>query len=107
MLPVFVACFIPNSLYFLVLYPKWPLPPSLSLLVTTSCSLFLKKESVSFFLFFFYIVDSIPVVNHLRGIKERKLKFAMNKGKDKKVKENRLRKIILHQAPLFWEALCF
>jgi len=54
MLPVFVACFIPNSLYFLVLYPKWPLPPSLSLLVTTSCSLFLKKESVSFILFFLY-----------------------------------------------------
>ena len=102
MLPVLVAFFIPNSLHFLVLYPKWPLPPSLSLLVTTSCSLFLKKESVSYFLsFFLYIMDSIPVVNHLRGAKERKLKFAMNKGKDKKVKENRLRKIILYQASLF------
>ena len=52
-------------------------------------------------------MDSIPVVNHLRGAKERKLKFAMNKGKDKKVKENRLRKIILYQASLFWEALYF
>ena len=66
---ILVACFIPNSLYLLLLYPCLAPPPSLSTLVTTS----LFSISVSLLLFcyvhwfvvFFYIPRISDIIQYL------------------------------------------